>query len=110
MTSLAVWTMDTSNEDGSPQPQRRSVRIAPPANRTRFLMYASPRAGAGGGGLSIWVGPKRFAEWFSIDEDKATAALGKYDEGGFLGGKELDKRLDQIERFLKEHFPPPEDD
>ena len=37
------------------QPQRASVRVAPPANRTRFLMYATPRAGANGGELGIWV-------------------------------------------------------
>ena len=92
------------------QPQRSSVRIAPPADRRRFLMYASPGARASGGGLSIWVGPKRFAESFShIDEEEATAALGRYDEGGFLDGKELRKRLEQIERFLKKHLPPPED-
>ncbi|MDE0260275.1 MAG: endonuclease NucS [Gammaproteobacteria bacterium] len=104
--------VEMSERAGLPvQAQRRSVRIAPPANRTRFLMYASPQAGASGAGLRIWVGPKRFAEWFPhIDEDKATAALGRYDEGGYVGGEELDKRLDQIERFLKEHFPPPEDD
>ena len=101
-----------SEQAGLPvQPQRSSVRIAPPSDRRRFLMYASPGAGTSGGGLSIWVGPKRFAEWFTdIDEDEATAQLGKYDEGGHLAGAELDKRLDQIERFLKRHFPPPGDD
>ena len=104
--------VEMSKHAGLPvQPQRRSVRIAPPANRTRFLMYARPWAGSSGGELAIWVGPKRFAEWFPhIDEDEATAQLGKYDEGGRLAGDELDKRLDQIERFLKAHFPPPEDD
>ena len=104
--------VEMSERAGLPvQPQRSSVRIAPPSDRRRFLMYASPGTGASGGGLSIWVGPKRFAEWFShIDEDEATAALGRYNEGGHLGGKELDNRLDQIERFLKAHFPLPEDD
>jgi len=35
-----------SEESGLPvQPQGASVRVAPPANRTRFLMYAGPRAG-----------------------------------------------------------------
>lgn len=88
------------------QPQRASVRIAPPANRTRFLMYAGPRAGANGGELGIWVGPWHFAEWFEhINESEATAALGKYEDGGYLAGKALDCRLDQIERFLTKHFP-----
>ena len=97
-----------SEQAGLPvQPQRASVRVAPPANRTRFLMYAGPRARESGGGLSIWVGPGQFAEWFPhIDEDKATAALGKYDDGGYRAGKALDDRLEQIERFLTEYFPP----
>ena len=104
--------VEMSERAGLPvQPQRSSVRIAPPSDRRRFLMYASPGTGASGGGLRIWVGPKRFAEWFPhIDEDEATATLGRYNEGGHLGGEELDNRLDQIERFLKAHFPPPEDD
>ena len=45
------------------QPQRASVRIAPQANRTRFLMYAAPDARQGGG-LRIFTGPKYFAEFF----------------------------------------------
>ena len=91
------------------QPQRASVRIAPPANRTRFLMYAAPRAGANGGELGIWVGPGRFAEWFpDIGEDEAATALGRYEDGGNLAGEKLDERLKQIERFLTEHFPQPD--
>ena len=99
-----------SEQAGLPvQPQRASVRVAPPANRTRFLMYAGPRTSASGGELGIWVGPGRFAEWFPhIDEDKAVAALGRYDDGGYLAGRALDDRLEQIERFLTEHFPPPD--
>ena len=104
--------VEMSERAGLPvQPQRSSVRVAPPSDRRRFLMYASPGARASGGGLSIWVGPKRFAEWFPhIDEEEATAALGRYGDGGFLSGEELHERLKQIEGFLKEHFPPPEDD
>ncbi len=99
-----------SEQAGLPvQPQRASVRVAPPPNRTRFLMYAGPRTSASGGELGIWVGPGRFAEWFPhIDEDKAVAALGRYDDGGYLAGRALDDRLEQIERFLTEHFPPPD--
>lgn len=96
-----------SEEAGLPvQPQGASVRVAPPANRTRFLMYAGPRAGTRGGELGIWVGPADFAEWFShIEEEAATAALGEYDDGAYLAGEELEKRLEQIEVFLKEYFP-----
>ena len=89
------------------QPQKMSVRIAPPANRTRYLMYAGPRASEGGGELGIWAGPKDFAKWFPhIEEFKATRMLGG--DGAYLGGEELRKRLDEIEEFLKEHFPAPE--
>ena len=91
------------------QPQRASVRIAPPANRTRFLMYARPHAGANGGELQIEVGPGRFAEWFpDIGEDEAATALGRYEDGAYLAGEKLDVRLKQIERFLTEHFPQPD--
>lgn len=92
------------------QPQRASVRIAPPMNRTRFLMYAQPRAGNAGGELGIWVGPKQFAEFFThVSEEDATEALGRYDDGGYLGGEALTTRLDQIEQFLTETFPQPDD-
>ena len=83
------------------QPQRASVRIAPPANRVRFLMTAQPRAGGSGGELGIWVGPKQFAEFFPhVSEEDAIDALGTYDGGAFVAGEALDKRLEQIERFL----------
>ncbi len=83
------------------QPQRASVRIAPMANRTRFLMYARPRAGNSGGELGIWVGPSQFAEFFDhVSEEAANEVLGSYDDGGFLSGKKLDERLDKIEQFL----------
>ena len=92
------------------QPQPISVRIAPPADRRRFLMYASPRVGASGGELRIWAGPPRFAEWFPhIGEDEAAAALGKYTDGPDLGGEELQQALEQIELFLTKYFPPPDD-
>lgn len=91
------------------QPQRASVRIAPPMNRTRFLMYAQPRAGSAGGELGIWVGPKQFADFFDhVSEEGATDALGRYDDGAYLSGDALDKRLDRIEQFLTEKFPPPD--
>lgn len=98
-----------SEEAGLPvQPQKASVRVAPPANRTRFLMYAAPRAGPSGGELAIELGPGPFAEWFPhIGEEEATTALGKY-EGAYLSGDELEKRLAQIGNFLRKYFPQPE--
>ena len=84
------------------QPQRNSVRIAPPANRTRFLMYASPH----NGGIRIYTGPPQFAEFFPpLTEEEVTKALGPDSDGGFLTGSALDARLDRIETFLKEKLP-----
>ena len=84
------------------QPYSISVRIAPPTNRTRFLMYARPQ----NGNLTISTGPQAFAEFFPpLTEEDATDALGKYEEGGFLAGAALDARLDQIEKFLTEKLP-----
>ena len=78
------------------QPQRSSVRIAPPSDRRRFLIYASPSVREGGGGLWIFVGPKRFTEWSpKFGEEQTIAALDKYGEGGHLGGVELTERLDR---------------
>lgn len=85
------------------QPQQASVRVAPPANRTRFLMYARPFSN---GELEIAVGPKQFAEFFDhiIGEQEAAAALDGVN-GVYAGGDELDATLDRIEHFLKDKFP-----
>ena len=89
------------------QPQRASVRIAPPTNRTRFLMYAQPHSGDSGGELLIHVGPKVFAEFFThVDEQEAVDAIGKLD-GKCVGGEALDEILNQIERFLIEQVQQP---
>ena len=98
-----------SEEAGLPvQAQQASVRIAPPADKRRFLMYATPRADPNGGALGIWVGPENFAEWFPhIGAEEARGALGAYDAGDFLAGEELTNRLEQIERFLTTYFPEP---
>ena len=90
------------------QPQKASVRIAPPTNRTRFLMYAQPRSLDSGGGLQIHVGPKVFAEFFPhIDEREAIDALGTFD-GACVGGEALDTVLDQIDRFLTDKVRQPD--
>ena len=89
------------------QPQGASVRIAPPTNRIRFLMYARPYSGEDGGVLLIHVGPKAFTEFFpDIDEREAIDALNGLD-GKYLGGKDLDDALDQIERFLTDKVKQP---
>ena len=80
------------------QPYRWAVRIAPPANRTRYLMYARPERD----GIVLSAGPAEFAEFFPpLTEDEATTAIGPYERGVHLAGADLDARLDQIEAFLK---------
>ncbi len=87
------------------QPQKHSVRIAPPANRTRYLMYARPESG----GIVISAGATDFAEFFPhLTEERAKAGLGAEREGRHLSGAELDARLNQIEAFLKT-LPSPAD-
>ena len=82
-----------------PRPSPLAVTIAPPANRTRYLMYARPEAG----GIVLSAGPRRFAEFFPpLTEDHAMAAIGPYEHPApHLVGADLDARLDQIEAFLK---------
>ena len=83
-----------------------TVMIAPPANRTRFLMYATVRPG----GLEIATGPAAFAEFFPrVTEAVATEALGSY-RAEFLTGAQLEARLAQIEKFLTEQLPPADED
>ncbi len=89
------------------QPQRASVRIAPPANRVRFLMYARPDSDNSGGVLHISVGPRQFAEFFPVDEQEAIAALGELD-GTYGAGDELDDVLNSIQRFLTDKIKQPE--
>ena len=85
--------------DLHPRPYSLAVMIAPPANRTRYLMYARPEAG----GIVLSAGPEGFAEFFPpLTEDEATAAIGPYEHPApHLTGADLDARLDQIETFLK---------
>ncbi len=94
--------VDMSKEAGlAVQAQRASVRIAPPDDRRRFLMWMQPRAGRNGGELGIWVGPKQFAEFFpEVNEKEAIDAIGKYEDGAFFAGEALEERLNEIERFL----------
>ncbi len=59
------------------RPYSRAVMIAPPANRSRFLMYARPDSGR----IVLSAGPAQ----------EATAAIGPYERGGapHLAGAEL---------------------
>ena len=82
------------------QPYRRAVMIAPPSNRSRYLMLARPEQA----GIVLHAGPAQFAEFFPpLTEEEATAAIGPQEPGrdGYRAGEELDSRLDQIEAFLK---------
>ncbi len=90
------------------QPYRRAVMIAPPTNRSRYLMLARPEQG----GIVLHAGPAQFAEFFPpLTEDEATAAIGPQEpnRARYQAGAELDARLDQIEMFLTT-LPRPGDD
>ncbi len=89
------------------QPQRASVRIAPQANKVRFLMYARPDTGNDGGVLHIEVGPRAFAEFFPhVTEQEAVKALEGVD-GTYGKGKELAAVLVRIENFLNNRVNQP---
>ncbi len=92
------------------QPHKLSVRIAPPANRTRMLMYAKPMAGDSGGHLYLEVSAAVFTEFYQhMDEQEAADTLRDVDKA-YLRGNELDHALDQIERFLIEKVRLPDAD
>lgn len=81
------------------QPYRRGVRIAPPTNRARYLMYARPEQG----GIYLHAGPAQFAEFFPpLTEDEAAVAIGSFESGTvYQAGTRLDACLDQIAAFLR---------
>ena len=89
------------------QPYRRGVMIAPPTNRTRYLMYARPEQGC----IYLHAGPAQFAEFFPpLTEEEATTAIGSLRSGAaYRAGAELDACLDQIEAFLRA-LPRPDDE
>ena len=87
------------------QPHSTAVRIAPPAIRTRFLMFASPREG----GMTISTSAAALVEFFpSISEAEARQALGPESKMEFFDGPSLDERLDRIEGFLTATLPRPD--
>lgn len=91
------------------QPYRRGVMVAPPANRTRYLMYARPEQGS----IVLHAGPAQFAEFFPpLMEEDAVAAIGSLKTGraAYRAGDELDACLDQVEAFLGTLPRPSEDD
>ena len=81
------------------QPYRVGVMVAPPTNRTRYLMYARPEQG----GIYLHAGPAQFAEFFPpLAEDEASAAIGSFESGAaYQAGAALDACLDQIAAFLR---------
>jgi hypothetical protein len=61
-----------------PRPFKRSLMFASPSNRTRslFTIWADP---AGGGEMSMWLGPEAFAQFYPVAEEEVAAELGGRD-------------------------------
>lgn len=87
------------------QPQRASIRIAPPQNRTRYLMYVYPYTDATSAGLWISVGGTPFQEFFPKIGEGEAVAVSHEEVGGKFSEKKLEQRLDEIEEFLTKYFP-----
>ena len=89
------------------QPQKGSVRIAPPADRRRYLMWIQP--GPGHGELKLQIGSDAFIEFYPhVSEEEANDAVSRFKDGMTLAGHALDENLGEIERFLIEKLPQPE--
>ena len=79
------------------KPNKSSVSIVPPANRTRMLMYAYPTAGDSGGQLYFEASLETLGEFYpDIDEREAADALSELNKV-YAGGDALDALLDRIE-------------
>ena len=90
------------------KPNKSSVSIVPPANRTRMLMYAYPSTGDSGGQLYFEASLETLAEFYpNIDEREAAATLSELNKV-YAGGDALDALLDRIERFLTEQVRHPD--
>lgn len=87
------------------QPQRASIMIAPPQNRTRYLMYFYPYTDATNAGLWISVGGTPFLEFFSEIDEREALEVSHEEVGAKFSGKKLEQRLDEIEEFLTKYFP-----
>lgn len=87
------------------QPQGASIRIAPPQNRTRYLMYVQPYTDNAGSGLWISVGGTSFLEFFPEIDEREALAVRHEEVGAKFSGKKLEQRLEEIEQFLTKYFP-----
>ncbi len=87
------------------RPYKVGVKIAHTADRRWRLVWANPRVG----GIFIGVDPAVFARFFPKTEEEVTAALGLSDNWRDFTGADLDARLDQIQKFLSEKLPRPDE-
>ena len=90
------------------KPNKLSVSIVPPDNRTRMLMYAYPSVGDSGGQLYFEASLETLGEFYpNIHEGEAVDALSELNKV-YAGGDALDALLDRIERFLTEKIRHPD--
>ncbi len=93
------------------QPQKLSIRIAPPADRVRCLMYAQPFIDRMGNGvLRLCVYEEPLLEFYpTLDKGKVRTIDGQ----DYLTGQAMTRRLEEIRRFLTDqaqHFQPAADE
>lgn len=68
-------------------------------------MHIIRRSTVTGAGLWIYTGKAQFVEFFPEIEEQEATAVDREEDGGYFTGEQLDECLDQIECFLKKHFP-----
>ena len=89
------------------RPYTRSVMIAPPSHKNRFLMVLTPEAGRG---LKMSQGPEAFAEFFpGLTAEHVEDVLGAEGERCFED-TELEQQVRSITEFFRELPDPPAED
>lgn len=82
------------------RPNRGSVMVAPPSNRTRMLFTVWPQASNAGGRLSIYRWAQAIAEFFpAIEESAAREALGP-DGFGVLEREDVAPFIDTLQSLI----------
>lgn len=93
-----------------PRVWKSSVMYAPQSQRTRCLYTVWVQPGRGGT-ITLWVGPKVFAEFFSVTAEEAESTLGRegYRNLDTAGVYEFIRQADTLFQKLKQNETPAAD-